>query len=151
MLEPWYARNVGDQWMRLRHRLSEILEKDAELQEVVQLIGPDALQAQDRLVLETSRMLRDGFLQQSAMSAADATCSLNKQRGMLELMLSLHDRALGALAKGVELNSVLALPIREDIARLREIPEDDFAAAREELAARLAQAFEQIEAQELTK
>jgi len=150
-LEPWYTQNVGDQWMQLRRRLSEILEKDAELQEVVQLIGPDALQAQDRLLLETSRMLRDGFLQQSAMSPVDATCSLNKQLGMLELMLNLHSRAAEALTQGVELDAILALPIREDIARLRELNEEDFGTTRAELTGRLAEAFAQIEPQEQAK
>ncbi len=147
-LEPWYAKNIGTQWITLRNQMMGILEKDAELQEVVQLIGPDALQPQDRLTIETSRMLRDGFLQQNAMTPIDATCSLDKQRGMLELMLNLHDRCLEALSNGTDLDKILELSVREDIARLREVAEKEFSATAEELAGQLDKAFEPILAEE---
>jgi V/A-type H+-transporting ATPase subunit A len=72
-LAPWFAEHIGESWPTLRERLMHILEKEAELQEVVQLVGPDSLQESDRLILEVSRMLRDGFLQQNATSESDAS------------------------------------------------------------------------------
>lgn len=109
----------------MRETLLEILQKDAELQEMVQLVGPDALPPQDRLVLETSRMLRDCFLQQNAMSQYDASCSVQKQYRMLEMLLTFHSSCVDGLARGCELDEMLALPVREDVSRLREVPEDE--------------------------
>jgi V/A-type H+-transporting ATPase subunit A len=123
-LRTWFLKNVNQTWAGLREKLLEILQKDAELQEMVQLVGPDALPPQDRLVLETSRMLRDCFLQQNAMSDYDASCSVHKQYKMLEMLLAFHSKCNDALSKGCDLDEMLALPIREDVSRLREVPED---------------------------
>jgi V/A-type H+/Na+-transporting ATPase subunit A len=125
-LAPWFGRNVGESWMRLRARLLELLEKEAELREVVQLVGPDSLQEADRLTLEVSGMLRDGFLQQNATSEVDASCPLAKQHGMLALLLEFHDLASAALSRKVTLARALAVPAREELARLREIPAAEF-------------------------
>ena len=121
-----------------------LLEKEAELQEVVQLVGPDSLQESDRLVLETSRMLRDGFLQQNATSEVDASCPLAKQHGMLSLMLEFHERASAALKAKTPLARVLAIPEREELARLREIPADGFQEAADAVGLRLRAAFEAL-------
>ena len=91
---------------------------------MVQLVGPDALPPQDRLILETSRTLRDCFLQQNAMSEYDASCSVHKQHKMLELLLTFYSKCTDALSKGGDLDEILALPVREDISRLREVAED---------------------------
>jgi V/A-type H+-transporting ATPase subunit A len=123
-LRDWFSKNVDKTWSELREMLLEVLQKDAELQEMVQLVGPDALPPQDRLILETSRTLRDCFLQQNAMSEYDATCSVHKQHKMLELLLTFHSKCTEALSKGGDLDEILALPVREDISRLREIAED---------------------------
>ncbi len=122
-LRSWFSRNVDQAWTELRETLLEILQKDAELQEMVQLVGPDALPPRDRLVLETSRMLRDCFLQQNAMSEHDASCTVQKQYRILEMLLSFHSRCVDALSSGCELDQMLALPVREDVSRLREVPE----------------------------
>ncbi len=144
-LAPWYAKNVQPGWDGVRSRLVELLGKEAELQEVVQLVGPDALQESDRFLLEASRMLRDGFLQQNAMSEVDASCSLAKQYGMLDLVLSFYDRGRDALKKTVPLDRVLALPQREELVRLREIPEERFVAASVSLRQQMDSAFAKLE------
>ena len=144
-LAAWYAEHVAPGWDGLRSRLVEILGKEAELQEVVQLVGPDALQAGDRFLLETSRMLRDGFLQQNAMSEVDASCSLAKQHGMLAAVIDFYDRGREALKKTVPLGRILGLPEREDLVRLREVPEDRFAGETASLKARLEQGFAALE------
>ena len=147
-LKNWYIAHVGPNWPELRRRLMEILEKDAQLQEVVQLVGPDALQAGDRLVLELSRMLRDGFLQQSAMSDVDATCPLAKQLGILELMTSFYDRCLEAIEKGIALDRVLALPLREDLSRLKDVAADQFDDVAEKLTTQMDEAFARLATKE---
>ena len=144
-LSPWYRKNVGASWPENRARLMEILQKEAELQEVVQLVGPDALQENDRLLLEVARMLREGFLQQSAVSEADATCSLEKQHGMLFLLLDFYDQAREAVERHVALPSILALPQREELARLREAGEKDFPRVQKDVGERLRTAIGGLE------
>jgi V/A-type H+-transporting ATPase subunit A len=140
-LESWQREHVGASWPHMRERLMELMEKEAELQEVVQLVGPDSLQESDRLTLEASRMLRDGFLQQNATSEVDASCPLEKQNGMLELLLLYYDLGAAALSRKVSLERVLALPEREDLARLREIPAAEFARKKTEIEERLQASF----------
>jgi V/A-type H+-transporting ATPase subunit A len=143
-LRTWFLKNVDKAWSGLREKLLEILQKDAELQEIVQLVGPDALPPQDRLILETSRMLRDCFLQQNAMSEYDASCSVHKQHKMLEMLLAFYSKCADALSKGCELEDMLALPVREDISRLREVSEDRFNEHCESLEEVLAASFESL-------
>jgi V/A-type H+-transporting ATPase subunit A len=144
-LAAWYRQHLGPGWAALRDRLVTLLAREAELQEVVQLVGPDALQAGDRFLLESSRLLRDGYLSQNAMSEVDASCSLAKQQGMLELMLDFHDRGSQLLARGLSLDRLLALPEREELARLREIPEGRFADESQALGERIRQALAALE------
>jgi len=140
-LEEWQREHIHPDWPEMRRRVSEILGQEAELQEVVQLVGPDALQDSDRLILETSRLLRDGFLQQNAMSDDDATCPLEKQAGMLETMLHFHDMAGNALEEKVYFDDILELPEREDLLRMRDVPSDRFADERERLVEQLKSSF----------
>jgi V/A-type H+-transporting ATPase subunit A len=140
-LRDWFSKNVNQAWSGLRETLLEVLQKDAELQEMVQLVGPDALPPQDRLVLETSRMLRDCFLQQNAMSEYDASCSVHKQHKMLEMLLAFYSKCIEILSKGCELDEMLALPVREDISRLREVAEDQCDQECEALEERLNASF----------
>jgi V/A-type H+-transporting ATPase subunit A len=140
-LAPWYRDNIGESWLRLRAEMVELLQKEAELQEVVQLVGPDSLQDSDRLTLESSRMIRDSFLQQNATSETDASCPLEKQNAMLSLLLEFRTLAAAALAARVALGKVLSVPEREELARLRDIPADRFAAQAAEIGARLRASF----------
>jgi V/A-type H+-transporting ATPase subunit A len=140
-LAPAFEKNAGERWEELRRRLIDLLEREAELQEVVQLVGPDALQVSDRFLLETSRMLRDGFLQQNAMSETDAACSLHKQLGMLTLSFDYYDRGREALGNDVPLEMILDMTEREDLSRLREIPEERFDEYAGELKERMEQSF----------
>jgi V/A-type H+/Na+-transporting ATPase subunit A len=143
-LAPWFRANVGETWPSLRESLVRLLEKEAELQEVVQLVGPDSLQETDRLTLETSRMLRDGFLQQNATSEIDASCTLAKQHGMLSLLLEFHELAGSALQAKVPLAKVLSVPEREELARLREIAADKFTESADEIRGRMRASFQAL-------
>lgn len=143
-LRSWFSKNVDQSWSGLRETLLEILQKDAELQEMVQLVGPDALPPQDRLVLDTSRMLRDCFLQQNAMSEYDASCSVHKQYKMLEILLAFYSKCVDALSKGCSLDKMFALPVREDVSRLREVAEDECDEQCKALEEKLAASFESL-------
>jgi V/A-type H+-transporting ATPase subunit A len=147
-LAPWFAAHIGEGWPGQRARLMEILEKEAELQEVVQLVGPDSLQESDRLILETSRMLRDGFLQQNATSESDASCSLEKQHGMLTLFITFHEMAVAALQAKVPLDRILSVPEREELARLREISAADFPARGADVGERMRASFSALKGEE---
>ncbi len=133
----WFADNVSPEWAKTREELFSLLQKEGELQEVVQLVGPDALPEHERLILETGRMLKDDFLQQNAFSAVDGFCSLPKQLGILQAIVEFYHRSVTALEKGSMLAQILDLPLREDIARLKEVPEDEFPAVLESIRGRL--------------
>ncbi len=130
-LLDWFNTNVGESWGHNRSRALEILQRDAELQEVVQLVGPDALQDNDRATLELGKMLREDFLQQNAFSETDASCSTTKQLGLLEAHIKFYDRLKVYIEQGGSLDDILELPLREELAGLRNISEDEFAESLE--------------------
>jgi V/A-type H+-transporting ATPase subunit A len=125
-LDSWFEDYAPKGWVAQRQRAVTLMQQDAELQEVVQLVGPDALQDNERLTLETAKMFRETYLQQNAFSDADAFCSLDKNAGLLDALLQFHDAAREALTREVTLNQILALPVREDIARLQQVPNETF-------------------------
>jgi len=122
-LDSTYANTVAADWSTNRAKAMALLQKEAELQEIVQLVGPDALPEKEQAVLDATRMIREDFLQQSAFSDVDASASLQKQYRMLKTILKFYDRAADALDLGVQLKTVLGLKVREEIARMKEIPE----------------------------
>jgi len=140
----WFKEKVDEGWGAARSKLVEVLGKDAELQEVVQLVGPDALQDSDRLLLEVSRMLRDGFLQQNAMSDVDATCSLAKQYRMLSLLVSFYEAGQEALRHRAYLDAILKLEVREELMRLRDVPEEEFEEQSRKLQEEMETQFAEI-------
>jgi len=140
-LSPWFEKHAPAGWMELRQRIATTLQKDAELQEVVQLVGPDALQDAERLVLEVSRMIREVFLQQNAFSDNDAFCSLEKNAGLQEALMSFFDESKKLLDQEISLQRILDLPVREDVARLRDQPNDGFTAKKEETIAAMKKAL----------
>jgi len=127
-LEPWYLRHVSQDWSEAVRTARELLQRDAELQEVVQLVGPEGLQDHERLVLETGRSIREDYLQQNAFSPVDMRCSLRKQLAMLQAILHFHRVASEAVRKGVGAEKLIALPQRESLSRMKEVAEDEIEA-----------------------
>jgi V/A-type H+-transporting ATPase subunit A len=125
-LEPWFRANAPAGWGERRQQAIDLLQRDTELQEIVQLVGPDALQDQERLLLEFARMLKESFLQQNAYSDDDAYSSLEKTGHLLDALLSFYEACGQALRAGVQLNTLLSHPSREQIARLRELNSSGF-------------------------
>ncbi len=124
-IQDWYLKNVAEDWRALRDKAMSLLQKEVELQEIVQLVGPDALPDFAKAVLETTRMLREDFLQQFAFSDTDAFCSLRKQYLMLKVILTYYDCLEEVLVQGVPLRQATEHPIKNEIARMKEIPSEE--------------------------
>jgi V/A-type H+-transporting ATPase subunit A len=119
-VEEWYNTNVSREWRSIRNQTMFLLQKEVELQEIVQLVGPDALPDDEKVVLEVTRMIREDFLQQSAYSDTDSFCPLDKQFWMLKVILSYYNTVTAAMKRGVTLRSLLGMPVRNEIARMKE-------------------------------
>jgi V/A-type H+-transporting ATPase subunit A len=123
--EEYWDNKVDPEYAHLREEAMSILQREAELQEIVRLIGVEALSDQERLIMETAKSLREDFLQQNAFDDADAFTSLRKQYYMLKLIMKYHTEASYELEKGRNIQELLDLPVQESIARSKFIPEDD--------------------------
>ncbi len=124
-LGEYMRSEVSSKWSETRIAAMTILQKEGELKELVRLVGLDSLSDNDRIVLETAKHIREDFLHQSAFDAVDAYTRLNKQFRMLETVIKLHRECENAIAKKVPLNNLLEMKVREKIARMRNIAEDD--------------------------
>ena len=116
----WYVSNAGEGWRSARDRSMALLQKEQSLQEIVQLVGPDALPESERLVLEVTRIIREDFLQQNAYHPEDSFCPITKQVAMLQIALAFYDMAIKALESGVSAEKIGAMKIKDRIARLKE-------------------------------
>lgn len=144
-IQEWQAENVDEKTPELRQQAMSLLQKEAELQEIVQLVGPDALPESEKLILETTRMLREDFLQQFAFHEVDAFCPMEKQIAMLEAILSFHAAASEKMDKGAMLDDILKLPHRAEIARLKEVPNDEAIEFINDLVSRMNKEINEIE------
>ncbi|VYT63701.1 V-type sodium ATPase catalytic subunit A [Clostridium paraputrificum] len=125
-IDAWMNENVSDDWSRLRGEAMSLLQEEANLQEIVRLVGIDALSEKDRLKLEVAKSIREDYLQQNAFHEVDTYASLDKQYKMLNLILSFKVEAERALEAGVYLNKILALDeVRDRIARSKYIHEEE--------------------------
>jgi V/A-type H+-transporting ATPase subunit A len=141
LLNAWYGKNVAEDFTDQRGWVSTILSREAGLQEVVQLVGPDALQDQERLVIEAGKMIREYFLQQSAFSDVDASCSLDKAYWMIRGIRAFYEASGAALERGAAIDDIINLPQNEQIARFKEVPNDKFRAHIDEFLKSLPAAF----------
>ena len=116
--------NIAHDFPDMREQAMALLQQEAELQEIVRLVGMDALSFTQRMVIETAKSLREDFLYQSAFHEVDTYCSLKKQYSILKLILMFHNMGLKAVAQGVPMDRVLSLPVRGRITRARLVPED---------------------------
>jgi V/A-type H+-transporting ATPase subunit A len=119
-MAAWWAAQDHSNWAPLRDRALEILQREDHLQQIVQLIGADALPDDQRLILETARLLREGFLQQDAMDDVDTFAGIEKQIGMLELILDFHDRASRLVEEGCPIVVIHDLPVVDRIVRVKQ-------------------------------
>jgi V/A-type H+-transporting ATPase subunit A len=124
-IADWYVRNVAKDWRDLREKTMYLLQKEVELQEIVQLVGPDALPESEKAILDVTRMIREDFLQQSAYSDTDSFCPMEKQYLMLKVIMSYYARVNEAMDRGISLKQIQALPLRTSIGRMKDIAETE--------------------------
>jgi len=119
-IAEWYIRTIAPDWRELRDKAMYLLQKEVELQEIVQLVGPDALPDSEKAILEVTRMIREDFLQQSAYSDTDSFCPVEKQYLMLNVIMSYYEQVNLAMNRGISLRQIQALPLRVAIGRMKE-------------------------------
>ncbi len=124
-VSAWYAEHATLPWAELRERTRMLLKEDDRLQNIVKLIGPDALPDRQRILIESARLIKEAFLQQSAFSDIDSYCPVEKQLGMIDVILTFHESALKASAAGRPVHKIVSAPVVEKIHRMKEaIPGD---------------------------
>ena len=123
-LTEWFSDRISPEWNDLRAKAMGVLQQEAELDEIVRLVGIDALSWKDRLTLEVARSIREDYLHQNAFDEVDTYTSLDKQYQMLQLILDFLARGQKALEEGAPLSGIISLPVREQIGRAKYIPED---------------------------
>ncbi|MBQ7278336.1 MAG: V-type ATP synthase subunit A, partial [Clostridia bacterium] len=138
-LEGWFNENVAPDWSKLVQQTMSLLQQESELDEIVRLVGIDALSHKDRLTMEAARSIREDYLHQNAFHEVDTYTSPKKQYLMLSAILTYYERANEALAAFAPFQQLISLPVREKIGRLKYVPEDRAPAAYEEILSDLNQ------------
>ena len=124
-MEKWFNSEVAEDWMDKRQEMMTLLQEEAELEEIVKMVGMDALSASDRLKMEAARSIREDFLHQNSFHDVDTYTSLKKQYMMMNLVLAFYNKAVKALAEGCHISNLISMPVREAIGRFKYIHEDD--------------------------
>lgn len=132
-VDIWSNKNVDENFARQRQEAMKLLQTEAELQEIVQLVGVDSLSYSDRLILEISRSIREDFLHQNSFHEVDTYTSLHKQYRMLRLILEFYRIAGEAIAQGISINKITKLPVIERIGRAKYVEEENVDKAYDEI------------------
>lgn len=144
-MEKWFNGQVAEDWMEGRQKMMTLLQEEAELEEIVKIVGMDALSPSDRLKMEAARSIREDFLHQNSFHEVDTYTSLKKQHMMMVLVNEFFDRATDALKDGASLQKLISMPVREQIGRFKYVTEDkldeEFKQVDETLSAQIAAAF----------
>jgi V/A-type H+-transporting ATPase subunit A len=125
-VKDWWKSEVGGQWLEMRKVAMQLLQKESELQEIIQLVGPDALPPREQAVLEGARVIRENFLQQNAFHEIDTYCPANKQYEMMRIMLDYFNLLNKAIEDGIQMEKLKGMQCRESIGRMATVPNDNF-------------------------
>lgn len=140
-MKDWYSNNISKDYIGYRTEMMKILQEESELEEIVRLVGVDALSPKDRVTLESARSIREDYLHQDAFHEVDTYATLDKQFRMLKLILSYYRMAQDAIKKDVDLKELFGLPVREKIGRAKYVPQEDinkeYAIIEQELAGQM--------------
>lgn len=147
-LREWYNKPSTPDFMEQQEEMMALLQKEAELQEIVQLVGADALPARERGTLEVARMIREDFLQQNAYHDIDSFCSLEKQYLMAKIVLDWYNYANEAIEQGVGVEKIEGMKIKDAIARMKYVPSDEFEATYDEIMRDMKDELEEIKRKE---
>ncbi len=124
-MEKWFNANVAEDWMEHRQAMMALLQEESELEEIVKMVGMDALSPADRLKMEAARSIREDFLHQNSFHEVDTYTSLKKQHLMMKLVMAFYDFGVKALADGANIEEIISMPVRESIGRFKYVHEDE--------------------------
>ncbi len=144
-VKDWWKEKTGKDWKSMRDEAIALLQKEAELEEIVKLVGPDALPERERGILEVARMMREDFLQQFAFHEVDSHCPVQKQIGMLELILDFYHRCIKAIECGASVSGIKKLPIKDRIAGMKRIAPSEFEKEYKSMKKQIEKQFEELE------
>ncbi|MCI5698140.1 MAG: V-type ATP synthase subunit A [Clostridiales bacterium] len=143
-LTKWYEENVSDEFPKLRMDTIRLLQEEAELQEIVQLVGVDALSPEDRIKLEACKSIREDYLHQNAFHEIDTYTSMDKQFKLMRLIMAYYNQARDAVKKGANYNKLISLPVREKIGRFKYVKEEDTDAKFDEIMKELRDSIAEL-------
>ena len=143
-LEPWYIKNVGEEFVSDKKDMSKLLQRESELKDIVQLVGEDALPETERIILLIGRMLREDYLRQNAFDDIDAFTSLKKQALMLKTMMQFSKLARDAVKNNVTLDKIASLPVRAEISRMKGIKEDSAESTIKNIMSKISSEFNML-------
>ncbi len=143
-LSDWYRENISRDWNKFRADTMRILQEEAELQEIVQLVGIDALSPADRVTLEAARSIREDYLQQDAFNEDDTYTTLDIQYRMLKIILAFYEKSQEAIKKGVDINDLFSLPVRVKISRMKLLPQKEGSKPFDEIEEELSKQIEAL-------
>ncbi|WP_042697114.1 ATP synthase subunit A [Thermococcus sp. PK] len=138
-IKDWWHKNVDPEWKAMRDEAMALLQKESELEEIVRIVGPDALPERERAILLVARMIREDYLQQDAFHEVDTYCSPKKQITMMRVILNFYHHTMRAIDAGIPVEEIAKLPVREEIGRMKYIPDV------EEIASLMKKTEEQFE------
>jgi V/A-type H+-transporting ATPase subunit A len=143
-VKDWWKRKLGEDWKPLRDEAIAMLQKEAELQEIVKLVGPDALPEREQAVLEAARVMREDFLQQFAFHEVDTYCPIKKQLGMLKLALQFYRNCVDAAKQGIAVDEIRKLPVKGQIAGVKRLPLEKFERELKNIEKQLTDEFTEL-------
>ena len=143
----WWREKVGKDWLAMRNRAMELLSEENRLSQIVKLVGPDALPYAERMVLETSRLLREGILQQNATDPVDAYSPIEKQIRMLELVLYFHERGMSIIKRGAPINLIHDLPVVDQLIRMKSNVSNDDLSKFDDIQKAIDEQMSQLDAE----
>ena len=143
----WWQEKTGKDWYAMRGRAMELLSEESRLSQIVKLVGPDALPYAERMVLETSRLIREGILQQNATDPVDAYSPVEKQIRMLELVLYFHERGMSIIRRGAPINLIHDLPVVDQLIRMKSNVDNDHLEKFDEVQKAIDEQMSQLDAE----
>ena len=143
-VKEWWEKNVGKEWLKLRNEAMELLQKEEELQEIIRLVGPDALPPIDRVIFEGARMISEDLLQQNAYHEVDNYCPYKKQYEMLRIMLKCYHLMREAIEKGIDFEMLKNMKTREAIARMATVPNEEWEEKIKQIKQEMEKEFEDL-------
>ncbi len=143
----WWREKTGKDWYAMRNRAMELLSEESRLSQIVKLVGPDALPFAERMVLETSRLIREGILQQNATDPVDSYSPIEKQIRMLELVLYFHERGMNIIKRGAPINLIHDLPVVDQLIRMKSNIDNDHLEKFEEVQKAIDEQMSRLDAE----